>query len=150
MIRTRVAALALALALPAGGCGGEDDGANEFREGYNAAVERLSEVNTGVQDSGRNLAGKSGAEISREFGRIADIAAQTRERLDGLDPPEDADDEFERLLAALDQGVRDIRSAAEAARREDRERFAEAAEALAESGQEINRAESALKDAVDE
>jgi methyl-accepting chemotaxis protein len=150
MIGTRVAALALALALAAGGCGGGDDEAGEFRDGYNAAVERLNEVNSGVQQSGQNLAGKSGAEISREFGRIADIAAQTRDRLEDLDPPEDAADEFEELLAAVDQGVEDIRSAAEAARREDPERFAEAAEALTESGEEINEAEKALKDAVDQ
>jgi hypothetical protein len=150
MIGSREAALALAFALAAGGCGGGDDQANEFREGYNAAVQRLNEANPELRESGQNLSGKSGAEIAREFERVADIHEQTRDRLRNLDPPKEAEDEFKELLAAMDQGVKDIRSAAEAARQEDRERFAEAAEALAKSGEEVNEAERELKEAVDQ
>ena len=36
-------ALALALVLPAVGCGGEDS--DQFREDYNAAVDELSKIN---------------------------------------------------------------------------------------------------------
>jgi methyl-accepting chemotaxis protein len=142
---TQAAALAVAMALAAGGCGAGDDETGEFRDGYNAAVERLNDLTSGSQD----LATKPGAQISREFGRIADATEQTRARLQELEPPEDAKDEFDRLLAAIERWVKDLRAAADAARRENREGFAEAVERLAESGAEQREAEKALKDAVD-
>jgi hypothetical protein len=145
MTATRVAVLALALGLLAGGCGGGNEDADRFQDGYNAAVARLNDVTA----SGQDLARKSGAEISREFARTADAAEQTRERLEELDPPEDAGDELDRLLAAVDRGVKDIRAAAKAAKRESRERFADALEAVSESSAEIDQAEAALREAVD-
>lgn len=142
---TRAAAAAVAMGLAAAGCGAGDDETDEFREGYNAAVERLNDLTSG----GQELASRPGGEISREFGRIADATEQTRERLGELEPPEDAEDEFDRLLAAIDRWVKDLRAAAEAARRENREGFAEAVERLSESDVEQSEAEEAFRKAVD-
>jgi chromosome segregation ATPase len=150
MTTGRIAAIALLATLLAAGCGGEDEGADRFREGYNAAVERLNEVNSDIQESGEELASRSGGEIAREFDRIADTAAQTRADLEDLAPPEEARDEFEQLLAAIQDGVRDLRAVADAAKRENQERFLEATQRLSESGQEISEAENELKDAVGE
>jgi methyl-accepting chemotaxis protein len=149
MTGTRPAALVLALAFGAVGCGGGDDDANQFRKDYNAAVERLNEVNSNIQDGGENLTSQSGKQISQEFKRIADTAERTRRELEDLDPPEDAGDEFDRLLSAVGQGVEDLRATADAARQENQQRFLDAAERLSETGDRITEAETALKRAVD-
>jgi methyl-accepting chemotaxis protein len=148
MTRTRLAALALALAVGAAGCGGGDDDADQFREDYNAAVDQLNEVDSNIQDSGENLA-QSGKRIAQEFNRIADTAEKTRQDLDDLEPPEDAQEEFDRLLSAVDEGVKDLRATAQAARKENQQRFLEAAQRLSQTGERITEAESALKSAVD-
>jgi hypothetical protein len=149
MTRPRAAVFLLLAALAGPGCGEEDESADRFRDGYNAAIERLNEVNANIQESGQELASKPGGEIAREFDRIADTAAQTRASLAELEPPEDARDEFDELLAAIEEGVRNIRAVGEAARQRDQERFREATEHLSESGEEISAAEAELKDAVE-
>jgi hypothetical protein len=146
---TRIAVLALAVGLALAGCGEDEDAANEFREGYNAAVERLNQVNSNIQESGEGLASRPGGEIAREFDRIAQTADRTRANLAELEPPEDAQEEFDRLLEAIQGGVDDIRAVADAARQENPERFQEATVELSESGQEISQAENELKDAVE-
>jgi uncharacterized membrane protein YccC len=143
----RAAPFLVVLALAA--CGGDDETEDRFREGYNAAIQRLNEVNANIQESGEELASKPGHAIGREFDRIADTAARTRADLAELEPPEDARDEFDELLEAIADGVSDIRAVAEAARRENQARFQEATERLSESGEEIAEAEAELKDAVE-
>ena len=76
-------------------------------------------------------------------------AAQTRAELAELAPPEEARDEFDQLLAAIRDGVKNIREVADAAREGNQDRFQDATEALSESGEEISRAEAELKDAVE-
>jgi methyl-accepting chemotaxis protein len=149
MIRARAAVLVL-LAVPVGlACGDDDDTADRFRDGYNQAIERLNEVNSDIQESGEQLAAQSGDEIGRQFDRIAETAARTRADLAELEPPEQAREEFDELLAAVQDGIRDIRAAADAARTESQDRFNAAAERLSQSGQEIAEAEEELKDAVE-
>ena len=90
MNRTRAAALAamtLAIALPAAACGGDDT--DEFRADYNAAVENLSKVNDDIGQAGGD-AGESNQQIAKKFDEIADTAEQTRTDLAALEPPEDA------------------------------------------------------------
>jgi methyl-accepting chemotaxis protein len=149
MTRARAAIFLLLAALVGVGCGGDDDTASEFRDGYNAAIERLNTVNSNIEESGEELASKPGPQIAREFDRIADAAAQTRADLAELEPPEDARNEFDDLLAAIEEGVASIRAVAGAAREENQQQFREATEALSESGEEISQAESELKDAVE-
>jgi hypothetical protein len=144
-----IPALILALALPAAGCGGGDDADNQFREDYNAAVEKLSEINSDIGSAGATAAGQSNNKIAQEFERIADTAEQTRQDLSELEPPEDAKDAFDQLLSALKQGVADLRAVAKAAVANDPAAAAEAVQALSESGQAITDAENELKQAVD-
>jgi chromosome segregation ATPase len=149
MIRVRAAGFLLFAALTGLGCGDDDDTADQFREGYNTAIARLNEVNTNLRESGEELTSQPGSEIAREFERIAEAAAQTRANLAELAPPEEARDEFDQLLAAIRDGVRDIREVADAAREGNQDRYAEATEALEEGSEEISQAEAELKDAVE-
>jgi hypothetical protein len=150
MRRTRiatVAALALLAVVPAVGCG--SDNADQFREDYNTAVDKLSKINTDIGSAAGGAGERSNAKIAKEFNQIADTAEQTRTDLADLDPPEDARDEFDKLLAALEKGVGDLRSVAKAAKSNNPQEANKAVEDLAKSGQEITTAETALKEAVD-
>jgi hypothetical protein len=142
----RIATLAASAALALAGCGGDEgEGADRFREGYNAAIEQLTEIHSEI---GEGAADKSNRQIAVEFERIATAARRTRSDLARLEPPENARDEFRELLDALDQGVADLRRMARAARANDPEAADEAVEALSESAEEINEADEALKRAV--
>jgi acyl-CoA reductase-like NAD-dependent aldehyde dehydrogenase len=149
MTRARAAIFLLLAALVAAGCGDDDDTADQFRDGYNAAIERLNDVNSNIEESGEELASKPGPQIAREFDRIAETAAQTRADLAELEPPEGAGAEFDALLTAIQDGVANIRAVADAARKENQQQFLDATEALSESGEEISQAEAELKDAVE-
>ena len=142
-----VMALAALLALPAAGCGSDES--DQFREDYNAAVDRLSKINTEIGSAAGDATDQTNSEIAREFNQIADTAEQTRSDLSGLEPPEDAKDEFDELLSALRAGVEDLRSVAKAARSNNPAEANEAVRKLTQTGQEITEAENALKQAVD-
>src|SRR2546430_6977598 len=92
-----LAALALAFGAPAAGCGGGGAASDKFRRDYNAAVERLSKVNS---DIGRTTGGsgkQSNSKIAQDFQRLADTTQRTRSTLSELNPPEKARDEFDTL-----------------------------------------------------
>jgi hypothetical protein len=143
-----VIALAALLTLTAAACGGDDS--DQFREDYNAAVDRLSKINTDIGTAAGGARDQSNKAIAKEFNQIADTAEQTRSRLSDLDPPEDAKDEFDKLLSALGTGVEDLRSVAKAARANSPQEANQAVKKLAQTGQKITEAETALKAAVDE
>jgi ABC-type transporter Mla subunit MlaD len=142
-----VLALAALLAITAPACGGDDS--DQFREDYNAAVDKLSKINTDIGTAAGGATDQSNKAIAKEFNQIADTAEQTRSRLSDLDPPEDAKDEFDKLLSALGTGVEDLRSVAKAARANSPQEANQAVKKLAQTGQKITEAENALKSAVD-
>lgn len=126
--------VALLVLLMVAGCGGGND---SFTDDYNEAVEPLAKLNTQVGSS------------SREFARLADRTRQTRQNLADLDPPDDAQDEMDKLLAGLDGVTRDLSAVADAVRSKDPAEQADAAKQLVESSGEVQRAESALQQAVE-
>ena len=150
MKRSRLIAVCLAaltVALPAVGCGGDDS--DQFREDYNAAVDKLSRINSDIGSAAGGAAGQSNDAIAKEFDRIANTAEQTRSDLADLDPPDDAKEEFDALLSSLEQGVDDLRAVAKAAKDNNPAEANKAVRDLARTGQEITDAENALKKAVD-
>jgi ribosomal protein L29 len=144
---TAVCLAALAVALPAAGCGGDDS--DQFREDYNAAVERLSRINSDIGSAAGGAGAQSNDAIAKEFNKIADTAEQTRSDLAELDPPDDAKEEFDTLLSSLEKGVGDLRAVASAAKSDNPAKANKAVRNLAQTGQEITDAENALKKAVD-
>jgi hypothetical protein len=150
MNRTRLAAM-LSLACLASGtviaCGEDEN--NDFKEDYNAAVKPLSELNADIGSSITGAAGKSNDAIAKEFQRLATKAQQTRDNLAELEPPEDAKGSFDELLSSLQQGTDDLRAVATAAKKGDPAAARQASEDLIASGQEIQKAETALQNAVD-
>jgi hypothetical protein len=112
-----------ALALAAG-CGGDD--ANQFREDYNATVDRLSKINGEIGSATSGSAGESSAAIAKQLDEIADAAEKAHSEL-----------------------VEDLRSMADAAKANDPQKAQTAARELAKSGQQITAAETALRTAVD-
>jgi hypothetical protein len=127
--------VALLVLLVVAGCGGGND---SFTEDYNKAVRPLSELKT-------NLGTSAG-----QFDRLADRTGQTRENLADLDPPDDAEDEMDKLLAGLDGVTRDLSAVADAVRAKDPGKQAKAAQQLVKSSAEVQQAETALQQAVED
>ena len=124
----------LLVLLVAAGCGGED---NSFTNDYNQAVRPLSHL-------GQGLGTKPAS-----FDRLASGTERTRTNLAKLDPPDDAQDEFDVLLARLDDVTRDLTAVARAERSKDVVKQRRAARRLVQSSNAVERAETALKRAVD-
>lgn len=114
-------------------CGGSD---SSFAEDYNKAVEPLSRLGEGMGTQ------------AREFDRLARRTAQTEANLEKLDPPDDAQDEFDRLLGTLKQVTGDLTAVARATRAKDIVRQRQAAKRLVRSSGAVQRAETDLRRAV--
>jgi hypothetical protein len=126
--------VAVLVLLVVAGCGGGND---SFTGDYNKAVKPLANLQTG----GGSSAGK--------FDRLADRTRQTRRNLADLDPPDDAQDELDKLLAGLDGVTRDLSAVANAMRSKNPKEQADAAKQLVESSSEVQKAETALQQAVE-
>src|SRR5215210_556716 len=126
--------VALLVLLVVAGCGGGND---SFTDDYNKAVEPLAELNSQVGSS------------AREFARLADRTRRTRQNLADLDPPDDAQDELDKLLAGLDGVTQDLSAVADAVRSKNSKEQADAAKQLVESSSEVQKAETALQQAVE-
>ena len=125
---------AILVLLLAAGCGGSDD---SFTDDYNEAVRPISRLEAGMGTQ------------PREFDRLARSTAAARRKLDKLDPPDGAQDEFDAFLAQLDRVTADLKAVAAAARRHDVADQRQAAEQLVRSSTRIQQAETALKRAVE-
>ena len=84
-----------------------------------------------------------------EFNRLARRTERTRDNLAELDAPDDAKEEFDVLLARLDQVTGDLRAVARSTRSKDVVKQRRAAKRLVRSSTEVQRAEAALRRAVD-
>jgi hypothetical protein len=126
--------VALLVLLVLAGCGGGND---SFSEDYNDAVKPLSEL-------GANVGSSAG-----EFDRLAAKTKQTHDNLADLDPPDDAQDEMDKLLSGLEGVTRDLSAVADAVRAKDPSEQADAAKQLVMSSAEVQQAEAALQQAVD-
>jgi hypothetical protein len=150
MNRTRRAvALCLAafVSVAFAACGDDDD--NAFKEDYNAAIKPLSELNQDIGSSLRGAGGQSNDAIATKFQQLADKAQQARDNLAELEPPEDAKQSFDQLLSSLQKGTDDLRAVATAAEDGDPAAARQAAQDLVSSGEQIQKAETALQNDVD-
>jgi hypothetical protein len=116
------------------GCGGDD---SSFTSDYNRAVKPLSELGQGLGSQ------------PRQFERLARRTRQTRDNLAKLDAPDDAKDEFDKLLGELDDVTADLDAVARAARSNDVVKQRRAAQRLVKSSTQVQQAETALKAAVE-
>jgi hypothetical protein len=132
MKRNSSAAVLVLLVLA--GCGGSD---SSFTDDYNQAVKPLSQLEQGMGTQ------------PREFDRLARRTNQTRRNLEKLDPPDDAQDEFDAFLAQLDKVSADLKAVASAARSNDVPEQRHAARELVRSSARVQQAETALKQAVE-
>jgi hypothetical protein len=138
--------VAFALLFGAVGCGDDSD---EFKDQYNEAVRPLSTLGEDIGASLGGAEGESNQALATQFEKLADRAEQTRQNLAELEPPEEAADQFDELLAALKEAVADLRVVGTSAKEGDPAEAAEATQDLVESGQRVQRAEADFKEAVE-
>jgi hypothetical protein len=137
---------ALALFFGAVGCGGDS---NDFKDQYNEAVRPLSSLGDQIGASLSGGEGQSNQALAAQYEKLADRLDQTRKNLSKVEPPDDASDEFDNLLASLKQAGGDLKALSASAKEGDPAEAAEATQALVESGQKVRKAEAAFKDAVE-
>jgi hypothetical protein len=126
-------AAALLVLLAAAGCGGDE---STFTQDYNRAVRPLSSL-------GQHIGTKPSS-----FDALARRTHATRANLAKLDAPNGAQDELKVLLVRLDEVTADLRDVAKATRGHDPVVQRRAAKALVRSSNEVERAETRLKRAV--
>ncbi len=129
---TSAALVLVLLALAA--CGGEE---SSFTEDYNRAVTPLTRL-------GEDIGTKPAA-----FERLARSTERTQRALSRLEPPEDAQGEFDSLLTRLEGVTRSLGAMARAERSKDVVKQRRAARRLVRSGNAFERAEIALRRAVE-
>jgi hypothetical protein len=137
----RPAALPLLLAatLVAAGCGSSDYA--DFVDGYNAAVAPLSTTMSGLSSS---PAGDPAA-AGKSLDKVADGLDDVRADLAALDPPEDAADEFDRMLGALEKGTEQVRAMAGAAKDGDVKKLTKATADFSATGTDLVTIEQELR-----
>jgi hypothetical protein len=135
-----LAPVVVALALAGAGCGGGGgDDENTFIDGYNAATEPLTKLTT---DLG------SGQPSQDSLTKVADGLDDVGARLGKLDAPDGAQDELDRMLAAIKSNSEQVRALAKAVKSGDVDKLTAASEEYSSAGTELVAAEEALRNAV--
>jgi len=136
---TRMLCLApvLAVALAGAGCGNSES--NDFIDDYNAATTPLTQLSTDL----------SGTPSEDSLSKMADGLADVKTKLSELDPPDDAQDELDALVASLDKNTAQVRKMAKAVKSQDVEQLTAATQAFSTEGAKLVQAEEALRAAVE-
>jgi ABC-type transporter Mla subunit MlaD len=142
MPRKLIIAPLVALAIAAAGCGGSDS--DEFIESYNEATAPLQEL---TSELGSAAGGGAGAE--KQLNQMADGLDDVGNKLAALEPPDDAQDELDAMVGALEDTTAQVREIAKAAKSGDVEALTAAATELSNSGTALAEAETKLKTAVE-
>src|ERR1700754_2841477 len=135
--RTLLLVPALAVALAGAGCGSSED--NDFIDSYNAATAPLTELQTSL----------AGAPDEQSLDKMANGLEDVKGKLASLDAPDDAQDELDALVAAIDTNTAEVRNMAKAVKAKDVEQLSAAAESFSSEGQKLVQAEEALRAAVE-
>jgi hypothetical protein len=135
--RTLFLAPVLAVALAGAGCGSSES--NDFIDDYNAATTPLTQLTTDL----------SGTPSEDSLTKMADGLADVKTKLGALDPPDDAQDELDALVASLDKNTAEVRKMAKAVKSKDVEQLTAATQAFSTEGAKLVQAEEALRAAVE-
>jgi hypothetical protein len=141
--RTAALPVVLAVAVIAAGCASPED--VEFVDDYNAAVAPLTTTMSRLSSS---IAGEPEA-ASKALDRVADRLVDVRADLAALDPPDDAADEFDRLLVMLGKSTKQVRAMARATKAGDLKRLGKATTDLTASASKLIAIEQELRAVVE-
>jgi aminoglycoside phosphotransferase family enzyme len=127
----------LAVALAGAGCGSSES--NDFIDDYNAATTPLTQLSTDL----------SGSPSEDSLTKMADGLADVKTKLSELDPPDDAQDELDALVASLDKNTAEVRKMAKAVKSKDVEQLTAATQSFSTEGAKLVQAEEALRTDVE-
>src|SRR5215207_554316 len=135
--------LVLAVTLAAAGCASSEDA--DFVDGYNAAVAPLTTTMNGLSSSPAGDPAAAGKSLDKVADGLDDVHAD----LAALDPPEDAADEFDRMLGALEKGTEQVRAMAGAAKDGNVKRLTKATADFSATGTDLVKIEQELRTIVE-
>jgi hypothetical protein len=141
-------ALLCAVAVGPAGCSGGED-SNDFRKSYNQIAREYSSLPVEVGSAVRGASAKSDKELEKLFADLADRLSDQVAKLKKLDPPDDAQDEYDAFVARLGKVDDDLRAISAAAKAHSAKRAEKGARALVSDSRDVTKAEDALKKAVD-
>jgi hypothetical protein len=141
--RTAALPVVLTVAAIAAGCASPED--VEFVDDYNAAVAPLT---TTVSRLSTSIPSEPKA-ASKELDQVADRLVDVRADLAALDPPDDAADEFDRLLVTLGKSTKHVRAMARATKTGDLKRLGRATSNLSASASKLIAIEEELRAVVE-
>ncbi len=131
-----VALAAVLVALPAG-CG-EDD-AEKFRDAYDPVNEKLTNLGQEVSDALQAAQNKSDKELADQFGSFSEDLADISDDVDGLDPPDEVENDVDKLKGAIDDVEESLQDIADASRRNDSDDARTATLDLIQRGENLDR-----------
>jgi outer membrane murein-binding lipoprotein Lpp len=147
-----ILAAALSAALVGAGCGGEseEDKAKEYSE---ALTEAHGDFNRELTQAGATMqaAGRANSREQYEQGveQLQSAADDFKKELDDLDTPEDAENEEQAAIEAVDEFASAVGRINAAVQAEDRDQIRSEAASVQTSGAAVDQAIKTLKEAVD-
>ena len=148
--RTRrfLLAAAICAALLGAGCG-EDD-SEKYRDDFNEAAEtfesELKEASATMRAAGQ---AKSREQYGRGVEQLQSAGEDFQEELEGLEPPDDAQDEQEKLDAAIDEFSNAVGSINAAVQSDDEDAIRGQASVVQAAGRAVDAAIKDVREAVE-
>jgi hypothetical protein len=139
-----LSALLIALALAA--CGESDE--DKYREEFPPIDRQLAALAADVNEGLRSAGGLDDRALAAEFGRYSHRLGELRGRLDGLEAPDQIENDHERALAAMAAVRRALADVADAAKRSDAIAARDAATRLVRDGARLDETRAELARAV--
>jgi hypothetical protein len=144
-VRSRLALL-FCIALLAG-CGESDE--EQFRDDFDPINERLSDLGEEVGDALQAARSKSNTEIAEQFDGFAEDIADIGQDVEELDPPEDLQDEVDRLEGAIADVETALTTIADAGESGDAKAARAATVDLIDEGERLDKLQGQLLDATE-
>lgn len=142
----------LGAAVLAAGCGGdsEDDKKNEYRDGLNEAARTF---NSELTQAGATMRAAGQSKSREQYGQGAEAlqkaADDFKQELDDLDVPDDAENEEEQVVEAVDEFADAVAQINAAVQADDEAAVRQAVLGVQQKGAEVDQSIETLKEAVE-
>jgi hypothetical protein len=139
--------IVVALVLGAAGCGGGGAGSGD-RLSKSEYEEQMRSIGSDLQDASSSVDISTTTDLDKVADAVADFQGELESaagKVDDLNPPEDAEEETDKIAAALQAFANEFGKMEKAARAKDKDALQEAQQAVITEGAEAQQAANDLK-----